>query len=99
MFADLTQAHLDGEKKRIERIVSELSKRCPQGVVETVLVGMELVEHEPVHDKKKLLLNCLDGTFEHQLVDNLIEAIVSASRGQLDINRPPEKRGCFTGRP
>jgi hypothetical protein len=97
MFADLTQAHLVGEKKRIERIVSELSKRCPQGVVETVLVGMQLVEHEPVHDKKKLLLNCLNGTFDYQLVDDLIEAIVTMSKGLLDINRPPDKRGCFTG--
>lgn len=99
MFADLTQAHLDVEKKRIERIVFELSQKRPKGIVETVLVGMQLVEHEPVHDKKKLLLNCLDGTFEYNLVDSLIEAIVSASRGHLDINRPPEKRGCFTGRP
>jgi hypothetical protein len=99
MFADLTQAHLDGEKKRIERIVSELSQKSPKGIVETVLTGMELVEHEPVHDKKKLLLNCLDGAYEYQLVDAIIEAVVSATKGHLNINRPPEKRGCFTGRP
>lgn len=99
MFADLTQAHLDVEKKRIERIVSELSQKRPKGVVESVLVGMQLVEHEPVHDKKKLLLKCLKGTFENQLVDDIVEAIVSVSKGELDINRPPEKRGCFTGRP
>jgi hypothetical protein len=99
MFADLTQAHLDGEKKRIERIVSELSQKSPEGIVEAVLTGMELVEHEPVHDKKKLLLNCLDGAYEHKLVDDLIEAIVAATKGQLKINHPPEKRGCFTGRP
>jgi len=99
MFADLTRTHLDGEKKRIERIVSELSQKSPKSIVETVLTGMELVEHEPVHDKKKLLLNCLDETYEHQLVDELIEAIVSATKGHLNINRPPDKRGCFTGRP
>jgi uncharacterized protein YdhG (YjbR/CyaY superfamily) len=98
VFDDLTATHLAIHKKRIERIVSEIKAKAPSSLVETVLVGMELIEKEPVNDKKGLLFDCLDDEFDAQLVDDIVEAVVAASKGRLDINRPV-KKGCFTGRP
>lgn len=98
VFDDLTATHLAVHKQRIERIVSEIKAKAPSSVVDTVLVAMELVEKEPVNDKKGLLFDCLDDEFDAQLVDDIVEAVVAATKGHLGINKPL-KKGCFTGRP
>jgi hypothetical protein len=71
---------------------------------ETIIHGLAIVEKENVQNKKEFLLDVLMVVFRDQTVDwvmlgGMIDVVVYASKGYININKSkPPRWCCFTAR-
>ena len=95
VFKALELASKEIYKKRIQEVATALHAHSARIVMDTIIHGMNLVEHENVQNKKEFLLDVLRVVLhDHQdwdMIDQVIDALSYASKGLMKINKKKKK--------
>jgi len=82
-------------KKKIQDVAATLHVHSPRMVMDTVIHGMNLVEHENINNKKEFLLDVLRIVLHEpqdwDMIDQVIDGLSYASKGLMKINKKKKK--------
>ena len=95
VFKALELASKEIYKKRIQDVATALHVHSPRMVMDTVIHGMNLVEHENINNKKEFLLDVLRVVLHEpqdwDMIDQIIDGLSYASKGLMKINKKKKK--------
>jgi hypothetical protein len=94
VFKALEIASKEIYKKKVQDVAATLHVHAPRMVMDTVIHGMNLVEHENVNNKKEFLMDVLRSVLHDQdwdMIDQVIDGLSYASKGLMKINKKKKK--------
>lgn len=95
VFKALELASKEIYKKRIQDVATALHVHSPRMVMDTIIHGMNLVEHENINNKKEFLMDVLRSVLREpqdwDMIDQVIDGLSYASKGFMKINKKKKK--------
>jgi hypothetical protein len=94
VFKALEIASKEIYKKKVQDVAATLHVHAPRMVMDTIIHGMNLVEHENVNNKKEFLIDVLRAVLHDQdwdMIDQIIDGLSYASKGFMKINKKKKK--------
>jgi hypothetical protein len=102
VFKALETASKEIYNKKIQDVATMLHVHTPRMVMDTIIHGMNLVEHENVQNKKEFLIDVLrivlHDAQDWDMIDQIIDGLSYASKGLMKINKKKKKNywPCIT---